>query len=256
MERTDQYLAESMCKGTPGLVWFLSDTAARQILQYSFLSLLQPSAGLRPPARRTPTSRPYDHDCSRLHTIPGKLWVTLLCFPGTNCIPALADGRAAAGSLHPNPLAPPGPRRGCPRSLPRTGTSRSPPCQRRRFLAVAQPAPFRCSSAFPFRAPMARPPGPPVTQQVGRARGCGRRPEQEQLREAARCLVLDSDGRSVPFQALYAEQKAIVLFVRVRRGRRGAQPGSRRGLGEGGGADGGEESTEKSSTAPETPALW
>ncbi|NXP58976.1 AAED1 protein, partial [Chloropsis cyanopogon] len=26
--------------------------------------------------------------------------------------------------------------------------------------------------------------------------------------------VLDADGRSVPFQALYAEQKAIVLFVR------------------------------------------
>ncbi|XP_053788679.1 peroxiredoxin-like 2C isoform X3 [Vidua chalybeata] len=61
---------------------------------------------------------------------------------------------------------------------------------------------------------MAGPPAPPVTQQVGRARGCGRRPEQEQLREAARCLVLDADGRSVPFQALYAEQKAIVLFVR------------------------------------------
>ncbi|XP_056370343.1 peroxiredoxin-like 2C isoform X2 [Oenanthe melanoleuca] len=58
--------------------------------------------------------------------------------------------------------------------------------------------------------------GPPVTQQVGRARGSGRRPEQEQqqLREAARCLLLDSDGRSVPFPALYAEQKAIVLFVR------------------------------------------
>ncbi|KAM3654776.1 peroxiredoxin-like 2C [Ammospiza nelsoni] len=61
---------------------------------------------------------------------------------------------------------------------------------------------------------MAGPPAPPVTQQVGRERGCGRRPEQEQLREAARCPVLDADGRSVPFQALYAEQKAIVLFVR------------------------------------------
>ncbi|KAF4804977.1 Dual specificity protein phosphatase CDC14B [Turdus rufiventris] len=57
-------------------------------------------------------------------------------------------------------------------------------------------------------------PAPPVTQQVGRARGCGRRPEQEQLREAAHCLVLDADGRSVPFPALYAEHKAIVLFVR------------------------------------------
>ncbi|XP_068031873.1 peroxiredoxin-like 2C isoform X1 [Anomalospiza imberbis] len=61
---------------------------------------------------------------------------------------------------------------------------------------------------------MAGPPAPPVTQQVRRARGCGRWPEQEQLQEAARCLVLDADGRSVPFQALYAEQKAIVLFVR------------------------------------------
>ncbi|OWK54256.1 Thioredoxin-like protein AAED1 [Lonchura striata] len=57
-------------------------------------------------------------------------------------------------------------------------------------------------------------PAPPVTQQVGRARGGGRRPELERLREAARCPVLDADGRSVPFQALFAEQKAIVLFVR------------------------------------------
>ncbi|XP_072778865.1 peroxiredoxin-like 2C isoform X2 [Taeniopygia guttata] len=57
-------------------------------------------------------------------------------------------------------------------------------------------------------------PAPPVTQQVGRARGCGRRPELQRLREAARCPVLDADGRSVPFQALFAEQKAIVLFVR------------------------------------------
>ncbi|XP_030824597.1 peroxiredoxin-like 2C [Camarhynchus parvulus] len=61
---------------------------------------------------------------------------------------------------------------------------------------------------------MAGPAAPPVTQQVERARGCERRPEQERLREAARCPVLDADGRSVPFQALYAEQKAIVLFVR------------------------------------------
>ncbi|KAJ7404110.1 Dual specificity protein phosphatase CDC14B [Willisornis vidua] len=57
-------------------------------------------------------------------------------------------------------------------------------------------------------------PALPVTQQVGRARGCGRRPEPGELREAARCPVLDADGRSLPFQALYGERKAIVVFVR------------------------------------------
>ncbi|XP_071436474.1 peroxiredoxin-like 2C isoform X2 [Pithys albifrons albifrons] len=57
-------------------------------------------------------------------------------------------------------------------------------------------------------------PALPVTQQVGRTRGCGRRPEPGELREAARCPVLDADGRSLPFQALYGEQKAIVVFVR------------------------------------------
>lgn len=110
---------------------------------------------------------------------------------------------------------------------------------------------------------MAGPPAPPVTQQVGRARGCGRqpeRPEQEQLREAARCLLLDADGSSVPFQALYGEQKAIVVFVRVRSGRRGAQSGSRRGwagagvrgLSTGSAGAEGEESTKEISAAPET----
>lgn len=66
---------------------------------------------------------------------------------------------------------------------------------------------------------MAVPPVPPVTQQVGSTRGCGERPEYEELREASRCLVQDGDGRSIPFRALYWEQKAIVLFVRVRRER-------------------------------------
>ncbi|XP_010566987.1 PREDICTED: thioredoxin-like protein AAED1 isoform X3 [Haliaeetus leucocephalus] len=61
---------------------------------------------------------------------------------------------------------------------------------------------------------MAGPPVPPVTQQVGRARDCGQRPELGELREAARCLVVDADGRSIPFKALYGERKAIVVFVR------------------------------------------
>lgn len=106
---------------------------------------------------------------------------------------------------------------------------------------------------------MAGPPALPVTQQVGRARGCGRRPEQEQepLLEAARCPVLDADGRSVPFQALYAEQKAIVLFVRVRRGPArlpaGLWEGRVRGLSTGWARAEGEESTKESSAAPETP---
>ncbi|KAM6392270.1 peroxiredoxin-like 2C isoform 3-T3 [Rhynochetos jubatus] len=61
---------------------------------------------------------------------------------------------------------------------------------------------------------MAGPPPSPVRQQVGRTRDCGQRPEPGELREAARCLVVDADGRSLPFQALYGEQKAIVVFVR------------------------------------------
>ncbi|KAM6289908.1 peroxiredoxin-like 2C [Aegotheles albertisi] len=61
---------------------------------------------------------------------------------------------------------------------------------------------------------MAGPPAPPVRQQVGSARGGGQPPEPAELREAARRLVLDADGKSVPFKALFGEQKAIVLFVR------------------------------------------
>lgn len=81
---------------------------------------------------------------------------------------------------------------------------------------------------------MAGPPASPVTQQVGRTRGCGQQPEAAELREAARCRVVDADGRSIPFEALYGEQKAIVVFVRVRRERRpGAgvfrRPGARTG---------------------------
>lgn len=59
----------------------------------------------------------------------------------------------------------------------------------------------------------------PVTQQVGRALGPDLPPEPGELREAARCRVLDANGRSIPFKALYREHKAIVLFVRVRRER-------------------------------------
>ncbi|XP_069736485.1 peroxiredoxin-like 2C [Phaenicophaeus curvirostris] len=55
---------------------------------------------------------------------------------------------------------------------------------------------------------------PPVRQQVGRARGCGQRTEPAELRDAARCPVVDADGRSIPFGALYGAQKAIVVFVR------------------------------------------
>ncbi|XP_075266940.1 peroxiredoxin-like 2C [Opisthocomus hoazin] len=61
---------------------------------------------------------------------------------------------------------------------------------------------------------MAGPPSPPVTQQIGRAAGRGPRREPGELREAARCLVVDAEGRSVPFEALYGEQRAIVVFVR------------------------------------------
>ncbi|XP_069736627.1 peroxiredoxin-like 2C isoform X2 [Phaenicophaeus curvirostris] len=55
---------------------------------------------------------------------------------------------------------------------------------------------------------------PPVRQQVGRARGCGQRTEPAELRDAARCPVVDADGRSIPFGALYGAQKAIVVLVR------------------------------------------
>ncbi|XP_063176912.1 peroxiredoxin-like 2C isoform X2 [Chroicocephalus ridibundus] len=62
---------------------------------------------------------------------------------------------------------------------------------------------------------MAGPPPPAVTRQVGSARGGGQRRQLPgELREAARCPVVDADGRTVPFEALYGEQKAIVVFVR------------------------------------------
>ncbi|XP_074022546.1 peroxiredoxin-like 2C [Numenius arquata] len=62
---------------------------------------------------------------------------------------------------------------------------------------------------------MAGPPATAVTRQVGSAR-CGgqRRQLPGELREASRCPVVDAAGRSVPFEALYGEQKAIVVFVR------------------------------------------
>ncbi|KAM6363886.1 peroxiredoxin-like 2C isoform 2-T2 [Pluvialis apricaria] len=61
---------------------------------------------------------------------------------------------------------------------------------------------------------MAGPAAPPVTRQVGSARGGGPRRQPGELREAARCPVVDGDGRSIPFEALYGRQKAIVVFVR------------------------------------------
>uniref|UniRef100_A0A8D0KSL3 Peroxiredoxin like 2C n=1 Tax=Strix occidentalis caurina TaxID=311401 RepID=A0A8D0KSL3_STROC len=61
---------------------------------------------------------------------------------------------------------------------------------------------------------MAGLPAPLVTRQVGITRGGGQRPEPAELRAAARCPVVDADGRSVPFAALYGERKAIVVFVR------------------------------------------
>ncbi|XP_042643946.1 peroxiredoxin-like 2C [Tyto alba] len=67
--------------------------------------------------------------------------------------------------------------------------------------------------AWPERA-VAGPPAPPVTRQVGSERGGGQRRQPAELREAARCPVVDAGGRSVPFASLYGEQKAIVVFVR------------------------------------------
>ncbi|XP_051498783.1 peroxiredoxin-like 2C isoform X2 [Apus apus] len=61
---------------------------------------------------------------------------------------------------------------------------------------------------------MAGPLAPPVRQQVGRARGSEQLSKPKELREVERCLMLDADGRRIPFKALYGEQKAIVLFVR------------------------------------------
>jgi len=63
---------------------------------------------------------------------------------------------------------------------------------------------------------MSRPPQCPVVQQL-RPVSVAPRPELAELREAAYCLVVDADGSRIPFGALYRRQKAIVVFVRVRR---------------------------------------
>ncbi|XP_067171703.1 peroxiredoxin-like 2C isoform X7 [Apteryx mantelli] len=60
---------------------------------------------------------------------------------------------------------------------------------------------------------MAYPPAAPVTQQICSTH-VSQHPEPEELQEAAQCLVVDADGKKVPFRALYGEQKAIVVFVR------------------------------------------
>ncbi|XP_025948305.1 peroxiredoxin-like 2C isoform X2 [Dromaius novaehollandiae] len=60
---------------------------------------------------------------------------------------------------------------------------------------------------------MAYPPADPVTQQICSTHVL-QHPEPEELREAAQCLVVDADGKKIPFRALYGEQKAIVVFVR------------------------------------------
>uniref|UniRef100_A0A8D0L415 Peroxiredoxin like 2C n=1 Tax=Sphenodon punctatus TaxID=8508 RepID=A0A8D0L415_SPHPU len=63
---------------------------------------------------------------------------------------------------------------------------------------------------------MADPLAAPVTQQIS-----SRNPLQptggrdfNELRDAARRLVVDGDGKAIPFGALYREQRAIVVFVR------------------------------------------
>ncbi|XP_025909039.1 thioredoxin-like protein AAED1 isoform X1 [Nothoprocta perdicaria] len=60
---------------------------------------------------------------------------------------------------------------------------------------------------------MACPPPAPVTQQICSAH-VSQQPEPRELREAARCPVLDADGKKILFRALYSERKAIVVFVR------------------------------------------
>ncbi|XP_015704806.1 peroxiredoxin-like 2C isoform X1 [Coturnix japonica] len=60
---------------------------------------------------------------------------------------------------------------------------------------------------------MSRPPLCPVVQQV-RPVSAAPRLEPVELREAAHCLVVDADGRRIPFGALYRRQKAVVVFVR------------------------------------------
>uniref|UniRef100_A0A8C9LGE0 Peroxiredoxin like 2C n=1 Tax=Pavo cristatus TaxID=9049 RepID=A0A8C9LGE0_PAVCR len=62
-------------------------------------------------------------------------------------------------------------------------------------------------------AAMSGPPVCPIVQQV-RPVSAAPRPEPAELREAAHCLVVDADGRRIPFGALYRRQKAVVVFVR------------------------------------------
>lgn len=131
------------------MVWVLSDTAAQQLLQNS--SVLRLSSGLGPLRMAMSLLLPARRSCeapgcvSRAHPAP-RLWLRTRG----------GFGRRLLLSPSHSP-APPGPRRGCPRWLPRTGTNRSAPSRPRRFLAVAQrPAPFRCSAAFPAPLPWPR----------------------------------------------------------------------------------------------------
>ncbi|XP_042733490.1 peroxiredoxin-like 2C isoform X1 [Lagopus muta] len=53
----------------------------------------------------------------------------------------------------------------------------------------------------------------PVVQQV-RPVSAAPRLEPAEMREAAHCLVVDADGRRIPFGTLYRRQKVVVVFVR------------------------------------------
>ncbi|XP_066472168.1 peroxiredoxin-like 2C [Tiliqua scincoides] len=55
----------------------------------------------------------------------------------------------------------------------------------------------------------------PVTRQV-RSTSPRQHKEEEpvELRDAAQCTVVDAAGKALPFESLYREQKAIVVFVR------------------------------------------
>ncbi|XP_055555635.1 peroxiredoxin-like 2C isoform X2 [Falco cherrug] len=127
--------------------------------------------------------------------------------------PRRTNAPPAGPQAPPSLAAPPGralpARRGAPVTLIAAALSAAAP--------PYSPPPARgqaCPSGGPRRAMAGPAAPPPVTQQVGRAWGRGQRQEAVELREAARCLVVDADGRSVPFKALYGEQKAIVVFVR------------------------------------------
>ncbi|KAJ6669647.1 hypothetical protein lerEdw1_000196 [Lerista edwardsae] len=64
---------------------------------------------------------------------------------------------------------------------------------------------------------MADPPAgsSPVTRQIS-STSPGQHMEEEpvELRDAAKCVVVDAAGKAIPFGSLYREQKAIVVFVR------------------------------------------